>query len=66
MELIIDRFEGKYAILELPNNKTAEVVKSILPKNAKEGDVIEISVSTEKTLSRKKEVEDLYKHLWEK
>lgn len=35
----LDRFEGKFAVLEDDDQKIYRVFKSLLPKNSKEGDV---------------------------
>lgn len=64
--LIIDRFEGEYALIEM-NRKIFHIPKSLLPKGAKEGDVIQIQVTIDKkaTDDRKKEThglaDDLFK-----
>lgn len=46
MLLIIDRFEGDWAIIECEHG-TFTLPKSLLPEGAKEGDVIELSVSVD-------------------
>ena len=40
MRLIIDRFEEMFAVLETDNNTFLTVDKSVLPENAKEGNVL--------------------------
>lgn len=40
MKLIIDRFEGIYAICELENGAFIDVPKEDIPKEAKEGDIL--------------------------
>lgn len=40
MKLIIDRFEGKYAVCELEDGKFVDIFKDDIPKDAKEGDVL--------------------------
>ncbi len=42
MKGIIDRFEGNFAVVELEDKKMININKNILPKKAKEGDVINI------------------------
>ena len=37
MKLIIDRFEGDFAVVELPNGQMIDCPKVLLPDNAKEG-----------------------------
>lgn len=70
MELIIDRFEEEYAVCEDENKKILNINKSKIPKQAKEGDIIIYRNGTyildkEKTLNRKKYIEELTKDLWE-
>ena len=36
MKLIIDRFEGDFAVVELPNGKMIDCPKALLPDDAKE------------------------------
>lgn len=61
MKVIIDRFEGDYAVVELENGKFADMPKVFVP-NAKEGDVVTITVSEDK--DRKKRIEDLANELF--
>lgn len=70
MELIIDRFEEEYAVCEDKNKKILNINKSKIPKQAKEGDIIiyrygKYILDKEKTLNRKKYIEELTKDLWE-
>ena len=70
MELIIDRFEDEYAVCEDENKKILNINKCKIPKQAKEGDIIIYRNGTyildkEKTLNRKKYIEELTKDLWE-
>lgn len=44
MKLIIDRFEGDFAVLELEDLSTVNLPKVLVP-NAKEGDIVTIEVS---------------------
>ena len=61
--LIIDRFEGDWAIIETENRHTFNLPRSMLPPEIKEGDVISLQVGidlvatkdrTEKSKSRLK------------
>ena len=47
MKLIIDRFEGDFAVLELEGLSTVNLPKVLVP-NAKEGDIVTIEVSKDK------------------
>ena len=69
--LIIDRFEGTYAICEDKERKFFGIEASELPKGAKEGDVLEISddgvlsINTDKTEARRSKIKELQDRLWE-
>lgn len=58
MKVILDRFEGDYAILELDVGEVVSVPK-VLVKDAVEGDVIKISIDKDETSKRKKKIEEL-------
>ncbi|WP_027365309.1 DUF3006 domain-containing protein [Desulfotruncus alcoholivorax] len=64
--LIIDRFEGQYAIIEM-NRRTFHIPKTLLPKDAKSGDVIKIQITVDKdaTEIRKQSIEKLADKLFE-
>lgn len=66
MKVIIDRFEGNFAVCEKENKTMIDIPKEILPEEAKEGDVlnINISIDTEETENRKKIIEELTKDIW--
>lgn len=49
MRMIVDRFEGKLAIIELENGEFIDLPKKILPNNANEGSVINIICDNEET-----------------
>ncbi len=49
MNIIIDRFEGNIAVVELPDGKIIECSKELFPKAAKEGSIINITVDEEAT-----------------
>ncbi|MDD3840920.1 MAG: DUF3006 domain-containing protein [Clostridia bacterium] len=66
MKVIIDRFEGDYAVVELPDMSTVDMSKQLLPEGAKEGDVISISIDIEETKNRKEKIEKLMDELWDK
>ncbi|MBM7867868.1 DUF3006 family protein [Heliobacterium gestii] len=41
MAMIIDRFEGEFAVVEVDGKKTIDIPKKNLPVEAKEGDVLQ-------------------------
>lgn len=64
MEVVIDRFEGDFAIVELPDKRFAEIARALLPGTA-EGDVVDITLNQAKTEARKKEIQSLMESVWE-
>lgn len=64
MKVIIDRFEGNYAVVELEDKRTINMPKVLLPTEAKEGSVISIMVDQEETDKRRKRIEGLMNKLW--
>lgn len=65
MKVTIDRFEGDYAIVELDDKRTVDMLKILIPEEAKEGDIIEIKINIEDTKERKKNMKILMEELWE-
>lgn len=69
MKGIIDRFENKFAVVELDDKSFININTSEIPKSAKEGDVIfvnkdGISLDLDETKKLKKEVTDLMNELF--
>ena len=64
--LTIDRFEGEYALIEM-NRRIFHIPKVLLPKSAREGDVITIQITVDKeaTRQRKQSVDSLADKLFE-
>jgi hypothetical protein len=70
MRLIIDRFEGDFAVCENDNKIMVNISKKELPSEVKEGDVIykydeKYIIDLEETKKRKQEIHDIIKNLWE-
>lgn len=64
----IDRFEGMYAVL-LVDEKPSNVLRSLLPKEVKEGDWLEVEFDGDRFVSAKldpKEKERMKKRIEEK
>jgi hydrogenase maturation factor len=66
---IIDRFEEEYAVIEI-GDVTKDVLRELLPREAKPGDVViikdnEITIGHEETEKRRKEMKNLMDDLWE-
>ncbi len=66
MQFIIDRFECEYAVVELADKSTVNIPRSLLPKDAQEGDIIEITVNKNETSKRKNNISKLMDDVWEK
>jgi hypothetical protein len=66
MQVIIDRFEGDFAVVELANKETVNMPSVLLPEGAKEGDIIDIVLNQQGTLERKTQMENRMKNLWRK
>ncbi len=64
--LVLDRFEGEYALIEM-NRRIFHIPKILLPKSAKEGDVItiQITVDSEATAKQKQSADKLAGELFE-
>ncbi|MDD4189182.1 MAG: DUF3006 domain-containing protein [Eubacteriales bacterium] len=65
MRVIIDRFEGEHAVVEICCGGTADMPRVILPEDAKEGDVLEINILREESDKRREEIERLMDSVWE-
>ncbi|MFJ7859852.1 DUF3006 domain-containing protein [Peribacillus sp. NPDC097206] len=70
VEGIIDRFEGKIAVVEIDGGDMRDIPKSSLPKGAKVGDMLiidgdNITISKEGTEKLRKEIDDLMDELFE-
>lgn len=69
MKVVIDRFEGAFAVCEKEDITMMDIKKDRLPKSAKEGDVLDIcgeiiSIDVEETRRRREKIEALTKDLW--
>ena len=64
--MIIDRFEGDWAVIEFEET-TLNLPRVVVPTEAREGDVIRISVTLDKkaTDERRKRIEKLMEELIE-
>lgn len=71
-KLVLDRFEGTYALFECEDEKTFAIAVNELPQGAKEGDVIvitdegEISIDVKETEARKNKMKNLKKKAFKK
>lgn len=60
LKVVIDRFEGEYALVEDENKNIINMPKCLLPENAKEGSVIKIELDEDETKRRNKDVKSLF------
>jgi len=69
MRVVIDRFEGSYAVCEKEDRAMMEIEVINLPEGAVEGDVLnianeKITIDISETKSRKKKIAKLTKDMW--
>jgi hypothetical protein len=70
MRVVIDRFEGTFAVCEAENNTMINIEKSKIPSRAQEGDVLIIEesgiiVDDSSTRKRKEDIRKLMEDVWE-
>lgn len=63
MKLIIDRFEGDYAVCEMENLKCVNLPKEVV-FGASEGDVLKIEILKEEKKEREENVKNLMKKVF--
>ena len=64
MEVIVDRIEGDYAVVEIEKGNMSNLPLDLVP-NVKEGDIVTITVNKDKTEDRKKTIEELMNSVFE-
>ena len=69
MNVIIDRFEGVYAVCETENKEYINILKSELPQGIKEGDVLNCindkwNIDTATTKERKEKIRNKLNRLF--
>lgn len=64
MRVIIDRFEGNYAVVETEDKVFYNIDRNLLV-DAKEGDVIDIIINVEETKKRNNNISNLVNKLFE-
>jgi len=70
MKVIVDRFEGEYAVCEKEDKTMMDIPVKNLPVGAKEGDVLIVSdnsivIDNAETAKRKENINKLMDKLWE-
>ncbi len=64
MNVIIDRFEGDFAVIQLEDRRIAKMPKQLIPVGAEEGTVITIAINQDETAKRQEGISRLIKDLW--
>jgi hypothetical protein len=69
MKVIIDRFEGDFAVCEKADRSMINIPRSKLPSTAKEGDVLtieedKIRIDEAETLDRREKARNFLDKLW--
>jgi hypothetical protein len=64
LKVIIDRFEGDFAVVETEDNEYVNLPRVLIP-DAREGDVVNISIDIEETENRKENIKHLMDELWD-
>lgn len=70
MRVIIDRFEGDYAVIETEEKLMKKIMRAEVPSEAREGDVLiskdhKWTIDPEATQKRKEHIAALAAELWE-
>ena len=63
MEMMIDRFEGDFAVV-LCKDTAYNMPRALIPAGAKEGDVLRLLIDTAKTEEVAKEIKQLMEEVW--
>lgn len=66
MYVTIDRFEGKFAVVELPDGRFANLPRALVPAGTGEGCVLKIEYDPAETERRQKEARTLFDEITRK
>ena len=64
MYVVIDRFEGDFAVVEMPDKQFVLLPKVLVP-NSKEGDIVYIGIDHNKTKQQEKKIQQLLNQVFE-
>ena len=64
MRVIIDRFEGEQAVVEIAEGMFCDLPRRLLPEEAREGDVIQITIDRAATEERRQQLTRLVDELF--
>jgi hypothetical protein len=62
--IVVERFEGEFAVVELPDRSMENVPRTLLPEETQEGDVIDIEVNQAATKEKKERIQSLLEEVW--
>ena len=63
MQVVVDRIEEDYIVLELDNGDIIDVPRELIP-GAREGDIVDIYINRDETDAKKEEVKKLMDDLF--
>jgi hypothetical protein len=63
--VVVDRFEGDFAVVELPDRTMIDVPKALFPDETIEGDIIEIRIDKDEAKNQEAQIKGLMDELWE-
>ena len=63
MQVVVDRIEEDYIVLELDNGDIIDVPRELIP-GAREGDIVDIYINRDETNAKKEEVKKLMDDLF--
>lgn len=64
MKVIIDRFEGDFAVVETSSQQLINMPRQLIPANAREGSIIIIELDEKETDDRHHRISNLMNDLW--
>lgn len=65
MRIIIDRIEADIAVVETEDGLVVQMPKCLIPLDAKEGDMLLITIDEVGTVNRRQEITSLMEELWD-
>ena len=65
MKVIIDRFEGNFAVVEA-EGKFVDMPAELVPQGAKEGSVLSITIDETETQNREEKIRSMLNQLFDK
>lgn len=65
LKIIIDRFEGDFAVVELDDKGFINMPIELVPQGAKEGDILEIQINHEESSILRRQKEKKWLDLWD-